>query len=451
MNYEELLKRKEYHQVNVGFEATNLNKYLFDFQKDIVKWALKKGRCALFEDTGLGKTLQQLSWAYEVHKYTNKPVIILAPLAVSKQTVKEGSKFGIDVKLCEEMKDVVNGINITNYEKIHKFDTDEFVGVVLDESSILKSHTGSTTNALMEAFYNTSYKLACTATPSPNDYTEIGTTAEFLGIMKRKEMLSTFFINDITNGAGWRLKGHSESEFYKWIGTWAMMIKKPSDLGYEDNKYNLPKLNIIEHILPSENKGNSLFLEFAQTLSERREARKNSLEDRVKKTVEIIGNSSDQFLVWCDFNNESELLHKNIANSVEVKGSDKPQHKESALIGFADNEVQILVSKPSIAGYGMNWQSCHNMIFCGLSDSYEMFYQAIRRCYRFGQNKEVNVHVIISEAEMNVLENIQDKERKHQTMSKNMIVIMSDIMKSELKQISIQKTDYNPQVEMTLL
>lgn len=449
MKYADLLERKKYKSINAGFEVEEVNEYLFDFQADIVRWALRKGRCALFEDTGLGKTLQQLSWAYEVHKHTNKPVLILAPLAVSKQSVREGEKFGIRVRLCETQRDIINGVNITNYEKIQHFKPEEFIGIVLDESSILKSHTGKTTNELIDMFYDTPYKLCCTATPSPNDFTEIGTTAEFLGVMKRKEMLSMFFINDITNGSGWRLKGHSESEFYKWIGTWAMMIKKPSNLGYEDKGYSLPELNIETHILESENTGNSLFVEYAETLGERREARKSSLEQRVQKAVEII--NDEQWLVWCDFNNESEALHKAITGSVEVKGSDKPKHKEDSLIDFSKDEVRILVSKPSIAGYGMNWQNCHNMIFCGLSDSYEMFYQAIRRCYRFGQTKPVNVHVIISEAEMNVLNNIKKKEHKHQQMSENMIAIMSDIMKSEINQVSVQKTEYNPQFEMILL
>ena len=453
MNYEEILEIKKIKPLVAGFDVDikDLNNNMFDFQKDIVRWALKKGRCALFEDTGLGKTIQQLEFANQIYKHTNKPVLILSPLAVAKQTVQEGLKFGIDVNLCEDQEDVLNGINITNYDKLHKFNTDEFIGVVLDESSILKSFTGATTNDILERFERTPYKLCCTATPSPNDFTELGTTAQFLGVMKRKEMLSMYFINDVTKGDGWRLKGHSEKEFYKWIGSWAMMIKKPSNLGYEDKGYQLPKLNIFHHTVESERSQTSLFVELAETLSERREARKQSLDKRVNKTLEILEDlTNEQCLIWCDFNNESEALKKAINGSVEVKGSDKPIHKEKSLLGFANSEIKYLVSKPSIAGFGMNWQNCNNMVFCGLSDSYEMFYQAIRRCYRFGQTKEVNVHVIISEAELNVLNNIQRKESDHQKMSENMIAIMKEIMQSNIKNTTYQKVEYSPSIQMII-
>ena len=453
MTYDDFLKSKEYHVQPTGFEADQLNKNLFDYQRDIVKWALRIGKAALFEDTGLGKTIQQLSWAEAVAKHTDGTVLILAPLAVSKQTAQEAVKFGILCNLVESQADIKKGINITNYEKIHKFDTDCFDGIVLDESSILKSYSGKTTKELQERFAYTPYKLCCTATPSPNDFTEIGTTSEFLGVMPRTEMLSTFFINDCIkkNGKnehiGWRLKRHAEKEFFRWMSTWAMMIKTPSDLGYDGSKFILPRLNIVTDIIESEAEIGSLFVEYADTLSERREARKQSLDERVSKVAQI-ASTSDQCLIWCDFNDESTALKKAIQGSVEVKGSDTPEHKEKAMIGFGKNEVKYLVSKPSICGFGMNWQNCHDMIFCGLSDSFEQFYQAIRRCYRFGQNQEVNVHIVISEKEMNVLKNIKRKQADHERMSKEMVKIMSESAISELHHYERKQTNYLPVQEM---
>lgn len=455
MTYDDFLKSKEYHVQPTGFEADQLNKNLFDYQRDIVKWALRIGKAALFEDTGLGKTIQQLSWAEAVAKHTDGTVLILAPLAVSKQTAQEAVKFGILCNLVESQADIKKGINITNYEKIHKFDTDCFDGVVLDESSILKSYSGKTTKELQERFAYTPYKLCCTATPSPNDYTEIGMTSEFLGVMPRTEMLATFFINDCIkkNGKndriGWRLKKHAEKEFFRWMSTWAMMIKTPSDLGYDGSKFVLPNLNIMTEIIENEADTGSLFVEYADTLSERREARKQSLDERVSKAA-LIAKNTEQCLIWCDYNDESAALKKAIQGSVEVKGNDTPEHKENAMIGFGKCKVKYLVSKPSICGFGMNWQNCHDMIFCGLSDSFEQFYQAIRRCYRFGQNQEVNVHIVISEKEMNVLNNIKRKQADHERMSKEMVKIMSESAISELHHYERKQTNYLPVQEMQM-
>ena len=379
--------------------------------------------------------------------------MILAPLAVSKQTAQEASKFGITCNLAEGQEDIKPGINITNYEKIHKFDTDSFSGVVLDESSILKSYAGKTTKDLQERFAYTPYKLCCTATPSPNDYTEIGTTAEFLGVMPRSEMLATFFINDSikkkgkNDRIGWRLKRHAEKEFFRWMATWSMMIKSPADLGYNGEKFVLPKLHVKANILKSEPDAESLFVEYAETLQERREARKQSLDERVEMAKNI-ARTKENCLIWCDYNNESTALHKAIRESVEVKGSDTPEHKEKAMMGFASGDVKYLVTKPSICGFGMNWQNCHDMIFCGLSDSYEQFYQAIRRCYRFGQKHEVNVHVIISEKEMNVLNNIKRKQADHHRMSIEMVKVMSESAKVELFGQQRKNTDYIPEIAM---
>ena len=334
------------------------------------------------------------------------------------------------------MKD---GVNITNYEMLSHFNPNEFCCVVLDESSILKSFTGKMSKEIIETFRFTKYKLACTATPSPNDYQELGTHSEFLNIMSRSEMLATFFINDAKEGQ-WRMKKHAEQKFWEWLATWAMVVKNPSDIGFSDDRYNLPKLNIQHIIVDSNADKGSLLPTVAQTLQERREARKDSLQDRVDKVGELI-KDMDSCLVWVDFNDESELVRKTF-DIVEVKGADSDEHKESSMLGFAGGSIKYLVSKPSICGFGMNFQKCHNMIFCGLSDSYEKFYQAVRRCYRFGQTEEVNVYVIISQKEMAVLNNIKRKQEQHERMSKNMIDKTSDILKNEIHSTMRITEDY---------
>ena len=451
-DYSSFLKEKEEKIEDSGFvvEDSELNSNLFDWQREIVKWCLKKGKSALFEDTGLGKTIQQLAWAEAIVNHTKGKVLILAPLAVSKQTAKEGEKFGIKVNIIEKEEDIKEGINITNYEKLHKFDTNQFIGICLDESSILKSYSGKTTMELIDLFRNTPYKLSCSATPSPNDYTELGNQAEFLNVMTMNEMLAMYFINDASHGNGWRLKGHSEFEFYKWITEWAILINNPSNLGYDGSAYNLPKLNINKIVLESKTwETDTLFPVAAETLGERREARKSSIPEKMNKIKELVKNM-DNCLIWCDFNYESEEIKKAVPEGYEIKGSDTPEYKEIGMVGFSEGKIKILISKPSICGFGMNWQNCNNMIFCGLSDSYEQFYQAIRRCWRFGQKKEVNVYIIISDKEMNMIENIQKKEKQHQKMSKNMIDIMSAMTVAELNSKAVKDNRYLPTVDMKL-
>lgn len=450
MEYIDFLKTKEEVFESVGFDIdrTSLNKKLFEYQKDVVIWSLKKGRAALFEDCGLGKTLQQLDWADKVVNHTGGKVIILTPLAIAKQTIREGLKFGISVNLCRNQNDVKAGINITNYEMLHNFDLDAFTGVVLDESSILKSFTGKVRTEIIEGFRNTPYRLACTATPAPNDYMELGNHAEFLGIMSRTEMLSMYFTHDGGDTSKWRLKGHAEDRFWEWMSTWSITIENPNNLGYSDIKFQLPELRIHEVLVETHEEKNTLIPTLALTLNERREARKNSLEERIKKAKELVNKSKDQWLVWCDYNYESEALKKELNGAVEVKGSDTPEHKENAMLGFADKEIRCLVTKPSIAGFGMNWQNCSNIIFCGLSDSYEQFYQAIRRCWRFGQVNEVNVFVIIGEREISVLDNIKRKQRDADTMKVNMIRYASNIKK--LKEVKEEKKEYRASIKMIL-
>lgn len=450
LDYKKFIESKQIKSIQAGFEASEVNSMLFDYQKDIVKWACRKGKAAIFADCGMGKTPMQLEWARQVHIKTNKPILILAPLAVSKQTQMEGVKFGINVNICSSHEDVINGINITNYEKLYHFDCSVFSGVVLDESSILKSFTGKVRTKIIDSFTNTPYKLACTATPAPNDYMELGNHSEFLGVMSRVEMLAMYFVHDGGDTAKWRLKGHAENKYWEWVATWAVVLKKPSDLGYSDEGFMLPKLNIQTHFVESEAEAGMLITMPAQTLQERREARKESLESRVNVAANLVNNSNDQWLVWCDYNAESELLSKSINDAVDVKGADNPEHKGNSMIDFAIGKIKALVTKPSIAGFGMNWQNCNNMIFCGLSDSYEQFYQAVRRCWRFGQRKPVNVHIIISEKEESVLINIKRKEADAQKMAENMIMHTAKITESEIKKTTRETTDYKPNKEMII-
>lgn len=437
MNYKKFLEKKSFYVEPTGFEPNALNQMLFDFQKDIVKWACKKGKAALFEDCGLGKTPQQLEWGRQVCKYTGGDVLILAPLAVSKQTKREGEKFGIEVNICRTQDDVKPGINITNYEMLSNFKPEYFAGIILDESSILKNYAGKMRNEIIDAFKNTPYKLSCTATPAPNDYMELGNQCEFLGIMTRTEMLATFFVHDGSDTSKWRLKGHAEDMFWEWMASWAVVLNKPSDLGYSDGEFILPPKTINEIIVrvkPEEQIGQlSLVPTVAQTLSERRNARKSSLRARVKAAAELVNNSNEQWIVWCDLNDESDSLSKSIEEAVEVKGLDSNEHKENAMIDFAQGKIKSLVTKPSIAGYGMNWQNCHNMIFVGLSDSYEMLYQAVRRCWRFGQTKPVNIYIVISEQEGAVKANIERKERDFERMFSEMVKHTRKILTEEIR------------------
>lgn len=447
MNYLDFLNNKKFILESSGFDIdkSNLNPMLYEFQKDIVRWSLAKGRSAIFADCGLGKTPMQLEWANQIHKHTGGKVLLLAPLAVASQTQREGHKFNIDTRICESQSDVINGINITNYEKLDRFTANEFDGVVLDESSILKSFTGKIRTSIIDNFSQVPFKLACTATPAPNDYMELGNHSEFNGVMTRPEMLAMFFVHDGGETSKWRLKGHAETIFWQWMASWSVFIDNPINLGYEMTGYDLPKLNIHEIIVDgTEPITDSL------TLSERRQARKDSLESRCKKAAEIANSLNEQCLIWCDMNDESKMLSKLIDNSVEVKGSDKPEHKSNAMLGFSDGSIKNLVTKPSIAGFGMNWQNCHNMIFTGLSDSYEQFYQAVRRCWRFGQKQEVNVWIVISAKEGCVKKNIERKQADFEKMQKAMIELTKDITKKELKKTCRISTPYEPNQIMRL-
>ena len=453
MTYEEFLKQKELQTIEAGFDVDDsaLNKNLFPFQRDIVKWALKKGKAAVLIGCGLGKTIIQLSWAEQVYKRTGGRVLIIAPLSVVRQTAREAEKFGISkVNVCRTQGDVTDGLNITNYEMVEHFRASDFVAVVLDESSILKSFTSKTTADFTDRFSRTPYKLLCTATIAPNDYTEIGTSCEFLGIMSRTEMLATYFIHDGGKTSEWRLKKAGVNKFWEWFATWAIAFNNPNELGYEIEGYDLPKLNIHTILTKSTIRDYEFMVRPAETLQERREARKESLDDRAAKTLELVNSDNSQWLVWVDFNDESEALKKIIPDATEVKGSDEPEYKAQASIDFANGDIRVLISKPSIFGFGSNFQKCHNEIFCGISDSYERFYQAVRRCWRFGQTQEVNVYIILSEREINMLSNIQRKQEQMESMQCKMTALMKEVTLAEIKHTTRITTDYKPIKELEL-
>ena len=445
MNYQDFLDKKSVMAIVSGHDDDNINHNLFDFQRVIVQWALRRGRAAIFADTGLGKTLMQTSWADSVCRHTGGDVLIVAPLCVAHQTVDEADKFGISVNYTRSQERIKSGINITNYEMLDKFDMDSFAGVVLDESSIIKNRDGKTRNALIESCRNIKYKLSCTATPSPNDFMELGNQCEWLGIVTMVEMLAMFFINDAGDTGTWILKGHGKVKFWEWLATWAIVIKNPSDLGFDGSKYILPELKITSHIVESATT-NGLFADIAVGLMDRNAARKDSIDDRVAKCADIVNGSTDQWVIWCNRNEESEKLAKLIEGSKDVKGSDTIDYKEKTIDAFTRGELRVLVTKPSICGYGMNWQHCRNTAFVGLSDSWESYYQAIRRFWRFGQTDIVNCHVISAESEGAVVENIRRKELQNQTMSQEMVIHMSEYVKSEMFGIATQKSEYERRV-----
>ncbi|ABO49726.1 helicase domain protein [Desulforamulus reducens MI-1] len=445
MNYEKFIKQKQQIVAPSGFSVSrdDINPGLFEFQKDIVKWALKRGRAAIFAGTGLGKSRMQVEWGQKIHELTGGDVLLLAPLAVAAQTVREGAALGYEVHLCRSQDDVKPGLNITNYEMLHHFEPILFSGIVLDESSILKSFTGKIRNEIIESFAFTPYRLACTATPAPNDYMELGNHAEFLGVMSRTEMLSMYFVHDGGRTSQWRLKGHAESDFWAWVASWGVVLEKPSDLGYEDGAFKLPPLNIHEIIVPAEGPP-------ANTLTERRQARKNSLNDRVAYCAELINQTDDTWLIWCDLNDESDALTKAIEGAVEVRGSHKPAYKEKAMLDFAAGDIKRLVSKSSICGFGMNFQVCNRMAFVGLSDSFEQIFQAIRRCWRFGQTKPVDVYIITAETEGAVLENIKRKEQDFKNMVDEMVRYTQGILSESIRSSEREMTKYNAEKHLII-
>lgn len=449
VKYETFLRHKE---ITVPFSGIDINQAdinpkLFDFQRDIVLWALKKGKAAIFAGTGLGKTLMQLEWA----KHIGGTVLILAPLAVSKQTISEGEKFGIEVKHCLSQEDIADGeINITNYERMDRFDFSKLRGIVLDESSILKAQAGKIRSQLIEYCRQIPYRLACTATPAPNDLMELCNHSEFLGVMSSNEMLATFFVHDGGDTSKWRLKRHAVHDFWRWVASWSVMLTNPADLGYDGTRYNLPPLRISQNTVHTERQPESLFVVEALTLQERQQARRDSVQDRARACAEIVKADTDQWLVWCNLNSEAAALKAFIPDAVEISGSDKPDIKEQAAVDFAAGRIRVLISKPLIFGMGLNFQRCHKMAFVGLSDSFEQYYQSVRRCWRFGQENPVDVRIITADTEGAVVENIQRKEKQFEEMLRGMIAVTQNITKDNIKATTRQTKAYEPRERMEL-
>jgi superfamily II DNA or RNA helicase len=399
---------------------------LYPWQSAIVRWALRKGRAAIFADCGLGKTFMQVAWADAL----NVPALILAPLCVAEQTVEQAKQLGIDVRYATDQSHATGRITITNYERLAKFDASRFGAVVLDESSILKSMDGKTRTALIVAFADTPYRLCCTATPSPNDISEMANHAEFLGLMTRPEFLATWFVHD---DAGWRMKRHAVQPFYRWLASWALAMRWPSDIGYDDDRFVLPDLSISDVMLDAEHApAGVLFHGMAlKGIQGRLAARRASLVDRVE-AVSRIAASGGQWICWCGLNDESDALARAIPCSVNVQGSDSYAEKVGAIRGFASGDIRVLVTKPKILGFGMNFQHCHQMAFVGLSDSYETYYQCIRRCWRFGQQHPVDVRIVVSESEVSVVENVRRKEAHAAELSGRLVHYMSEMEREEL-------------------
>ena len=437
MNYEEFLESKMQLNNQYGFEPNFIPDYLFDFQKHLVEYSVKKGRSALFEDCGLGKSIQELVWSENVVRHTNGRVLILTPLAVTFQMQKEAEKFGIETKVSRD-GELKSKIIITNYEQLHNFNPIDFTGVVCDESGILKNFDGKIKHQINIFMRKIKYRLLATATPSPNDFIELGTSSEALGYLGYMDMLGKFFKNDqnncATNRAGrftsatkWRLKGYAEENFWRWVTSWSRALRKPSDLGFEDIGYNLPELIQIDNEIDviGRKETGKLFTLPAKGLKEEREERKATIKERCEKAAELVNNTNEFAVVWCNLNEEGDLLEKLIPGSVQVSGKDKDDKKEKKLIDFTEGNTRVLITKPKIGAWGLNWQHCNHMVYFP-THSYEQYYQAIRRCYRFGQKRPVKVDLVFTEGDKNIIKNLKRKDKQATEMFENLVKHMNN-------------------------
>lgn len=456
--YESFLESKRIVVPPAGITGDiTIHDSLFQFQSAVTRWALRRGRSAVWLDTGLGKSRVAIEWARIVSAHTSKPVVIVTPLAVAQQFVSEGEKIGVPITHIREASDASSGVNVVNYERFDRIDIGSLGGIVLDESSKLADYSSATSASMIELCSLVPFRLCCSATPAPNEPLELGTHAEFLGIMRRTEMLSRWFVHDGETTHSWRLKGHAVDDFWRWVASWAMAARKPSDLGFDcdDSKYALPELRItdvvVDSVSLSQEKG-MLFGYEASTLNEQREARKHSLVERVEACRELVSREPDhQWLIWCDLNCESEMLSRIIPGAVEVRGSGMtPEEKESRVAGFISGVTKVLVTKPSICGLGLNMQRCSRTAFVGLSHSWQQWYQAIRRVWRFGQLNAVDCYMISSSAEGRVVDNLKRKQRQADEMIVGMVSHMADTMKKELGMCSRDFTGYEPKEEMML-
>lgn len=450
-DYQAFIASKRKKLQPMGFDPIgDLNPNLFDWQATVVDWAVRRGRAALFEECGLGKTLQQLAWAEQIARKTNKPVMLHCPVGVRQQTKREAEKFqiGVDVEVVNDATGVINGINLVNYEKLHHFDTSVFAGVVLDESSILKNYTGKIKRQLIESYAKTPYRLACTATPAPNDHMELGTHAEFLGICEREDMLSKYFVHDGSDTSKWRLRGHAVKHFWKWVATWAVCISKPSDIGGDDDGYELPELQVERSVVSADQSDavdGLLFNISGLSATNIHEEKRLTCFARCKKAADIVNATDESVIIWCDTNYEADELLKHIDNCIEVRGTHSEQVKEKCLSMFSNGQTKRLITKPSVAGFGMNWQHCSHQVFAGLSYSFEAYYQAVRRSWRFGQKRPVRVDVILADSESALQSAVAKKEADHQLMQSEMSKAMKDATLAEFgidkgKSIYISKT-----------
>ena len=454
-DYLEFLASKHQQADSYGFEPRAVNPAMKPFQAPVTEWAIRQGRAAIFADVGLGKTITQLEWSQQAVEHTNGKALILAPLAVAAQTVREGRRFGYEVNQCRSQLGVRPGINVTNYDNLDNFDASTFDAIALDESSILKSYMGKTKQRILESFQSTPYRLACTATPAPNDHMELGNHAEFLGIMPSSEMLTRFFINDTMHAGNYRLKHHCREEFWRWVCSWAACFTRPSDLGFSDDGYILPPLNLIEEIVKtditsgaSQDGVQSLFRNDNITATSLHREKKLTLRDRINRVAERVHGDDDYWVLWCETNEEADALRKAIPKAVEVRGSEHPELKEKKLIDFALGNTRVLITKLKIAGFGMNWQHCHNMAFTSVTHKYEQFYQGISRCRRFGQKHPVNVYLVMAETEGPVLKTIKRKQADHETMKAEMVKAMREVGCAAVDRLRLSK--YQPAEPMTL-
>lgn len=453
-DYLDLIAAKRAAFEPTGFKPGKLNSALKPHQAHATEFALQCGSAALFLDTGLGKTLCALEWGRCIVEKTNKPVLMLAPLAVSAQHEREATKFGLDAKAIREPSEISGPrVYITNYDRLAKFDPSIFGGVILDESSILKSFTGKTTKALIEAFARTPYRLCCTATPAPNDHMELGTHSEFLGVMRQNMMLQRWFIHDSMDTGTWRMKGHAAADFWSWVASWARCISKPSDIGLSDEGYVLPELDVRRHVIVSdrsidsgeEKDGQARLFRMPDTSATSIHREKRMTTDRRADAIAALVNDSDEtWVVWCDTDYEADALTARIPDAIEVRGSMAPEEKEAKLVAFSTGKARVIVTKPSIAGFGLNWQHCARMAFVGLSFSYESFYQAVRRCWRFGQSRAVQVHVACADTEEAIWQTVSRKAGDHDAMK----AAMSQAMARAVKRAAVE--NYKPRKQLQM-
>lgn len=450
--YTDFISRKLRFQSGAGLNVHLRDYGLFPHQRDLVSWALRRGRSAIFADTGLGKSRMQVAWADTVSRETGGDVLILAPLAVAEQTVEEGASIGVTVTHARDGADIRPGINITNYARLHRFDCSRFVGVVLDESSVIKHHNSKTLAMLLDAFERTPFKLCATATPAPNDWTELGTHAQFLGVRTQAEMLAEFFVHDGGDTQTWRIKGHAKHLFWRWVASWGALVRSPADLGHDASRYQLPPLEVTQHTVQGglQAADGMLFALEASSLSERREARKASLAARVAECAALVNADHQPWIVWCDLNDEADALRAAIPGAVEIRGSDDDEDKEARLRDFAHGKIRVLVTKPKIAGFGLNWQHCARMAFVGVTDSFEAYYQAVRRCWRFGQTRPVHVHVFASEHEGAVVANLARKEADAKAMAESLSAETLEAVRAEVLGYAREHNEYSPASRMAI-